>query len=305
MLTAHRTFDDRATVLALNVLPSLIARESLIARTELQKVLIPYFQAKHDQEPDVSEIIRERGRIFRREGYTDEELGVQEITLPWVGTTNTVPALFWMFVHLFAMPEYVVRVRDEVEAVVALTANSSQEGRVAVIEVSKLETHCPVLNACYQESLRLYLLNPGNRRVMKDTTLQDADNGREYLLKQGVNVQWSPGVTHYLDSVWGEGSSKFNPERFLSPTAQDDKQRRGAMLPFGGGRYLCPGRKLAVSEILGFIGVLALGYEVEGLHLPEQEYGTSPVRPSWDGTDPGFKLSRRAGWEDVTWTFVQ
>lgn len=291
-------------MLAIDIASSLVAREALAARHQLNKLLIPYYEAKHDQRPDVSDIIRERANVLRREGFNDVDLGIQEITIPWVGTTNSIPTLFWLFLQVFSRPEYVDRIRAEAEAMTSYSDGPT--GRVAVLQASKLEKHCPVLNACYQETLRVYLHPVGNRRVMTDTTITGQE-GREYLLKKGVNVQWPPMVTHFLQSVWGDDAEIFDPERFLRATPQAEKLRRGALLPFGGGRHLCPGRKFALTEILGFVSVVALGFEVEGVSVPASTnpaFGSSPRQPVWGTANPGFTLSRRVGWEDVTWKFV-
>ncbi|KAF4974548.1 hypothetical protein FZEAL_8572 [Fusarium zealandicum] len=299
------TFDEGFALLAMDIVPNLLARKSVAARSEINKILLPYYEAGHEKGSDVSDIIRGRAAALRKHGFSNEDLATQELLLPWVGSTNTIPTLFWLLVRLFSNPIYLGRVRAEIEAATSITGGPG--ARTAVVDASKLEKQCPVLNACYQESLRMYVHSIGNRRVMKDTKLQDPE-GREYLLKKGVNVQWPAMVTHFLDSVWGDDAETYNPERFLNATAQDDKSRRGAMLPFGGGRNLCPGRRFAFTEILGFVGVLSLGFEVQGLDLPDSidpMFGSAPRRPDWAGQDPGFTLSRRSGWEDVTWTFKE
>ncbi|KAF7556298.1 hypothetical protein G7Z17_g1523 [Cylindrodendrum hubeiense] len=296
------TFDKSAALLAIDIAPSLIAGSSIAARKKLNDILSPYYEAKYDQRPDTSDLMRRRGRILRREGIGAKDLGIQELLIPWVGTTNTAPTLFWLLSQIFSRPDYLLRVRDEVAAITSIEDGLGK--RIAELDSSLLEKQCPVLNACYHESLRVYVHSVGNRRIMKDTRIQDSD-GREYLLKKGTNVQWPPMVTHFIDSAWGEDPAIFNPERFLNATVQDVKNRRGAFLPFGGGKHLCPGRKFAVTEIVGFVGLLALGFEAEGLSLPESTdpiFGGAPRQPLWKNQDPGFQLRRRPGWEDVVWS---
>ncbi|CAM1505894.1 Fc.00g115310.m01.CDS01 [Cosmosporella sp. VM-42] len=298
-------FEQGVSILALGYAPTLLAPGPLKARNELNKILKPFYVAGHETRPDVSAIIQRRAELLRREGFDDDDLGVQEITLPWVGTTNTIPTLFWLFVHLFSRPEYVKRVRAEIESIA--TINIGDEGRVATLKAKEVDKQCPVLMACYREVLRMYIHNVGNRRTMKDTTIKDS-NGREYLLKKGINVQWSSSVTHTVNSVWGDDAAIFKPERFLDVTAQEEKRRRGANIPFGGGRNLCPGRNFALAENLGFIGVLAAGFEVDGVHVPESEdpiIGTGARKPVWGSTVRSARIRRRSGWQDVTWRFAE
>ncbi|KAJ4171643.1 hypothetical protein NW754_013414 [Fusarium falciforme] len=220
------TFDKSAALLAIDVAPRLIARESMAARSELNKLFLPFYEARCEEGPDVSDIVRKRTAVLRAAGYNDLDLAVQELMLPWVGSTNTIPALFWLFVNPFARPEYLEHVRAEIEAIT--TIEDGPNGRKALVDSTKFEKYCPVLNACYQETLRMYLHSVGNRRAMNDTKIQDLD-GREYLLKKGTNVQWPPMVTHFIDTVWGDDADTFNPERFMKATAQDEKARRGAL----------------------------------------------------------------------------
>lgn len=283
--------------------PDLFIRKAINARRELNKLLLNYYQNGGDRGQGVSEIIKKRTVFLRSTGFTDEDLSEMELMLLWAGVTNTAPALFWLFVHVLTNPEYTSRVQAEISAITTITTGI--EGRTATLNIKQLEKSCPFLNACLQETLRLYFHSVGNRRVMQDTKIQDAE-GRKYLLKKGCNIQWPPSVTHFASDVWGSDVESFKPERALDATPQDKKNRRGSMLSFGGGKNLCPGRKFAQTEVLAFVGIVALGFEVEGLKLPgwkDAGVGAGPRVPDWGSVDAGVRLKRRKGWEDVTWSF--
>lgn len=284
----------------------MLAPKSAAARTKIQRLLIPYYEAKYDQLPDTSDIIRKRAECLRGKGFSDEQLGRQEMLLLWAGVINTGGMLFWAMAQLFIRPEYVSRVRSEFENIVTMSQNTDG-GRIATVEATRLDKACPVLNACYQETLRYDLNAVGARSVLKDTMIKNPEDGREILLRKGALVQWALQVTGFLESVWGVDADTFDPERFLHLSPQDEKLRRAALIPFGGGKHLCPGRFLASAEILGFLGVLATGFEVEDMGLPDSanpKMGAAPRQAVWGARDPGFKLRRRVGWEDVTWEFI-
>ncbi|KAF4997082.1 hypothetical protein FDECE_12193 [Fusarium decemcellulare] len=305
MFPASIKFEDGAAALSINIAPELLAAEAIRARKKLNVILEPFFVARYENNPDVSGIIRERAKILREEGFDNHDLGVQEITLPWVAATNTMPAIFWLFVHIFSRPDMVQRVRGEIEATAAIT--HTEEGRVATLSAKDLDKRCPYLHACYREMLRFVIHITGNRRVEKDTTIKDSE-GREYLLTKGTHIQWPSSLTHSLDTIWGDDAGSFNPERFLNVSAQDEKRRRGANIPFGGGKHLCPGRQFAMAESLGFVGVLAAGFEVEGVALPDSEdppIGLGTRKPVYGSKSRGAKITRRVGWEDVTWRFIE
>ncbi|QPC69441.1 hypothetical protein HYE68_000193 [Fusarium pseudograminearum] len=297
-----REYDKQALLVAIG-LPSFMTKAAINARLKLNNLLLPYYKNGDNHEKGASEIIQQRASYLRKTGFTDDDLSHMELMILWVGVTNTAPVLFWLFVHVLTSADYTSRVRAEIQAITIIT--ETPEGRKATFDTRLLEKSCPFLNACYQECLRHYSHSIGNRRVMQDTEIQDS-KGRSYLLKKGVNVQWPPPVTHFNIEIWGQDAEIFRPERFMDVTPQDEKKRRGAMLSFGGGKHLCPGRKFAYTELLGLVGVIALGFEVKGLELPESKYagvGIGGKMPDWENMEKGFGFKRREGWEDVTWVF--
>lgn len=161
------------------------------------------------------------------------------------------------------------------------------------IEIEKLK-NCKLLNSTFQEIQRVKQHGNAVRFVVSDTVL----DGK--LLKAGSVIQIPSSVLH-TSSSWGEDAKEFNPRRFLD-IDERDARRRGFM-PFGGGRNLCPGRHLAVTETLGFVAAFVLGFEMEGAQRVGnrlQKLGFGCRKP--DG-DLRVKIVRRKGFEDVGWRF--
>lgn len=248
--------------------------------------------------------MKNRAALHRRLGLPDADFCMPEYSIAFAATSNTIATLCWFFLNVFESPERVERIREEVGV---LTAVEGEAGaRRATVDISRLDKECPTLFACYRETLRLYSDTLGNRRVMEDTTLRDPATGREYLLRKGLNVQWPARLPHLMSSIWGPDAHLFRPDRWLDETTSaDEKQRRAAMIPFGGGKTLCPGRYFAQAENLGLVAAVALGFVVEGAGAPGAGVaymGTAMKRPEGDSS-AGVKLRRREGWEDVTWDF--
>lgn len=303
-LTRTRNFEKGIGLLALGVAPSLIAPDALAARKRGQAKLKQYYADRLDEGPDVSALIKNRAALHRRLGLPDDTLSIPEYAIAFAATSNTIGVLAWFFLNVFESPELVERIRDEVE--VATAVESSDAGRrTATVDISRLDKECPTLFACYRETLRLYADTVGNRRAMQDTTLRDPSTGREYLLRKGITVQWPARLPHALESVWGPDARSFRPDRWLEATSAKERKRRVAMIPFGGGKTLCPGRYFAQAENLGLVAAVALGFEVEGAAAPKggvAYMGTAMKRPE-DDWSPGVRLRRREGWENVTWEF--
>ncbi|KAK2043622.1 cytochrome P450 [Colletotrichum somersetense] len=307
------TFDADLPVLMLGIMPSITAKKCYNARKRLQAALADYYGNNRDYHEDASQIVKNRAAILRKHGISGEDIGVFEVALTHVATSNTIPTLFWFMAYIFSRPELVERLRDEVLPVI----QHSGSGDVT-IDIGALDERCPLLVSCYRESIRMSSKGMGNRKVMEDTTITDG-NGRSYLLKKGCNVQMSSQVMHRLEKSWGPDSSSFVPERFIANSskayAESEKIKRASFIPFGGGRHLCPGRNFAFAENLGFVASLLAGFEVLTLdenmeqtdRVPEHascSMTSAAVKPVDNGAGYGVRIRKREGWENVKWKYI-
>ncbi|KAF9876143.1 prostacyclin synthase [Colletotrichum karsti] len=298
-------FDENLAILGANFAPNLLAPKAVAARHRMRALLRPFYADHLDENPDVASIVKGRANALRGRGIPSDELGFTEYLLPWAATTNTIPMTFWFLLNVFSKPEYVERIRKEVSAITTMD-KTAHGGHDATLYTSEMETACPFLTACYREVLRLYVAQVSNRRVMEDLTLDDAD-GRQYLLKKDTNLQWATSVTHLMPEVWGDDVTTFRPERFLYATAEEERRRRGFMLPFGGGKHLCPGRFFAQTEITGFVAAMALGFDVQDVKVPPAgvpALAAAARHPAKGQGNFEIKISRRKDWENVNWRFV-
>ncbi|KAK0646535.1 cytochrome P450 [Cercophora newfieldiana] len=297
-------FDLGVAALALNVMPSVVAAEAYKARQVLWETLYPFYKAEHWRRDDVSPLMRMRGEKLTREGIPWDQLAKIEINIPWASVTNTVPDLFWLLVNIFSKPHILERFRAEAAELATMTIDT-HGGRLGCIDADQLEKKT-YINAVYWETHRLYNENLGNRRVMSDTTLRDPMDGQIYVLQKGINVQFVTGAPHRDPAIWGPDVDVYRPERWLEATPAEEKAMRSSLFPFGGGRNLCPGRAFAISESLGLMSALALGFEIDGAKVPDVTAptpGGAMRRPVWGSVDPSIRIRRRSGFEDVSWSF--
>ncbi|KAL2877214.1 hypothetical protein SGCOL_007610 [Colletotrichum sp. CLE4] len=306
-------FESDLPVLMLGIAPSITARRCYQARARLQAALGEYYGRDRDSHKDTSQIVKNRASVLRAHGIPGKEVGIFEVALLHVATSNTIPTLFWFMVYVFKSPELVGRLRDELLPV----AQHGGNGEVT-LDIGTLEDRCPLLVRCYREAVRISSKGMGNRRVLEDTTISDG-NGRSYLLKKGCNVQLSSQVSHSLEKVWGQNNESFDPDRFIVKTGKEnsetEKLKRAAYIPFGGGRHLCPGRNFAFAENLGFVASLLLGFEVVPLDRSMEPTVEVPVaaecsmtgaavKPANDGEGYGVRVRRREGWEGMKWRYI-
>ncbi|GJC91528.1 prostacyclin synthase [Colletotrichum higginsianum] len=206
----HRTYESGLGKLQYGWISKFIAGKALEARKKIVTGLVGYYMRKLDQGPTVSAVIKGRAEFWRSFGLSDIMLGAMD-SLPASSTVNTAPSMFWLIVNVFAESKYLSAVRKEVEGANVITITQEGDKRIATVDVPELGKSCHYLVACYRETLRMENTVTGSRTVTsKDTTITDHETGREYLLKEGVEVQWSASVMH-KKSIWGEDSEKYNP----------------------------------------------------------------------------------------------
>ncbi|KAH8599917.1 cytochrome P450 [Bisporella sp. PMI_857] len=309
-------YEGGAASLLAKPFPSLTARRPYYARDKLQKALRAYLQAGHDQNSDVSSVIKQRIAINRQWGLPPSDVADHELGMLFVSITNAIPTLFWMVCYVFRDQQLVKDLREEVRGI--LEERQGEDGRrQCVLAIAKFSTSCPLLVSSYQEVIRLTNRQMGTRKLTDDTILEytptDKEGGqpRTYLLKRGASVQMPVRVTHYLADVWGDDAYTFKPRRWITSREQERVQKR-AFNPFGGGKHLCPGRHFAYAEVLGAIAALVLGFEIatpEGgkIAVPpiNSNFAEAVGKPLPDVQQSMLaKIRRREGWENVRWTFV-
>ncbi|KAK4449078.1 cytochrome P450 [Podospora aff. communis PSN243] len=302
--------------LTTGVLPSVIAPAGHRARALIARVLTEYYSGKNDQDPSASVFVGARATALRNRNISDEDIGKIEMMVPFAALTNTVPSLFWLFSFIVSRPDLMLQLRDEVER--GIVKREGDEVTVTA-STSAIEERCPLLWACYRETLRTTVHQVSSRVAMQDVTLNDAE-GRQYLLKKDAVVQMSIGSLNELEEYWGPNPADFEPTRFLdfanrSKAAEgrgSPKAMRAAFIPFGGGLHLCPGRMFAAAEMMAFTSTMLLGYDVEPLdgkkwNLPPfgpRSLIDAVAKPANNGEGFGIRIRRRQGWENVRWKYA-
>ncbi|KAF4439683.1 putative phenylacetyl-CoA ligase, partial [Fusarium austroafricanum] len=236
------------------------------ARNLLQKVVCNWYANDHDiHDPSVSTLVRNRAGALRRHSLTGHEIGKFEVILPNVATLNAVPTFYWLLLYILDRPDLLARIRAEIEDAAIITIHNGN--RRVSFNIAEFDVKLPLLVSCYRETMRLVNQSISMRRILQDTSITTPE-GTTYLLKKGTDLQLPAGVAHYEQSVWGSDAKLFKPERFLASakgSAEDERKRKAAYIPFGGGRHLCPGRNFAFAEIIGFTSALLLGFEIEAV----------------------------------------
>jgi cytochrome P450 len=179
-----------------------------------------------------------------QEGFADQELRDQIITMLIAGHETTASSLAWTFYLLSRHPWAWQRLRDEVDQVLG----------------GHLPTHADLprlvwTRTLFEESLRLHppvWLIP--RRAV------NADQVGGYNIPACSDVLISPYILHRHPKYW-EQPDIFIPERFSG--GQPSKQHRYIYLPFGAGPRTCVARSFAMMEALLILTMVTQKYRLE------------------------------------------
>ncbi|PHH86722.1 hypothetical protein CDD83_9832 [Cordyceps sp. RAO-2017] len=290
---------------------SVTNADAFRSREKLQAALGQYYGSRGDEDGTVAAVTSARAAVLRKHGLPDSEIGRFEASLLQLATGNTIPTTFWMVANVFTRPDVVRRLRAELEPLARREAGSD----AVTVNITRFDEACPLLVSCYRESIRLSNHALCVRRVMEETVVSDG-RGASYLLKKGADVQIPAGFTHRAEDVWGADAAAYEADRFVNNqarlSAQAEKNKRSAYIPFGGGKHLCPGRNFAFAEILGASAALVLAFDLsadgEGAPVRLPPMATTTImggasKPDRLGDGMSLVVKRRPGWENVTFAF--
>ncbi|KAK5062928.1 hypothetical protein LTR84_005004 [Exophiala bonariae] len=298
--------------LLLNLFPAYTARTAYKGREALAAAYIRYLDLGYEKLG--STITQERIAVGRKHGFTVPNLARSEISFLFAGIINTTFASFWIILHIFARPQLLREVRAELES--NALANYNESPNIRSLQISKVNKACPLLLAVFRETLRLHSDVLSSRVVTTDTMLQD-----RYFLRKGSVLQISGGIMHADTRIWGDNVHEFHPERFLNSSSghvssglkheesRSEKQRSvhpAAFRAFGGGATLCPGRHFAQAEILGFVAMVILRFDIDSveggdLKVPEKKVDVLPIHILEPKEKVLVSMSDRTDWSQVQW----
>ena len=233
--------------------PSILARESLLAREQL---LIPAFERyfAEDGHLEGSMLVQKRHEHNTSHGLRGRDVAATEVGQMVASVTNSVASAFWMVYYIFSSRAVLEECRAEVEKLVQVDESSG----VRTVDLAEVKTLCPVLFSTWQETLRYVHIGISARVAIEDIMLDG-----KYLLKKGATVMTAYPVQHSDASVWGPTVGQFDHRRFVREPGSGGKRKPpNSFRPFGGGAVLCPGRHFVTTEVMAFAALLLLRFDL-------------------------------------------
>ena len=213
-----------------------------------------------------SRLNRGRQQLYREVGVSLDGAIRFNLGFLFASSSNAIPAAAWMLFHLLDpnTPDKTLLPDVMAEIQTAILPDGS-------LDIPKL-VELPLLVSIVWEILRLYVDILVMRELNEDIALPlDEDGKRQLTLRKGEFAFVPTYMTHRSELYWGsDPTATFNGRRFLKTDA-DGKQvfttslADGALLPFGGGKWICPGRVFVKQELLVTIAILLTRYDFKVL----------------------------------------
>jgi sterol 14-demethylase len=170
----------------------------------------------------------------------------------------------WTIIELARDPEWLARVREEVDAVY------ERDGGISYQSLRDVE----VLERVIKEVLRLH---PPLVILMRGV-LADLDVGG-YTVPAGRLVAISPAVSHATPELFNR-PEQFDPSRY-GPGREEDAEPFG-WIPFGGGAHRCSGSAFAMMQLKAITSTLLRNWSFELVDSPasyQHDYTKLVVQP--------------------------
>ncbi|CAI0435328.1 unnamed protein product [Linum tenue] len=164
------------------------------------------------------------------------------------GTDTAAAALVWTMTYLMKNPTAMEKAQEEVRQVVG-----RDKGFVDEQDVKQL----PYLKAVVKETMRL---QPPAPLLIRESNEDCILGGYTIPPKTVVHVNvYAIGRDR---EIWGDDSEEFRPERFMEKSVDDNKKGLDFdMVPFGGGRRMCPGMHMGLAIVHLTLANLLYGFD--------------------------------------------
>ncbi|PQM43103.1 geraniol 8-hydroxylase-like [Prunus yedoensis var. nudiflora] len=163
------------------------------------------------------------------------------------GTDTTSATLEWAMAELLRDPEKLSKAQQELEQII---------GKGKPVEEADI-ARLPYLQAIIKETFRLHPAAPFLLPRKADSDVEICG----YIVPKGAQVFVNAWAIGRDPSIWDNPSS-FMPERFLGLDDQIDVTGKNfELIPFGGGRRICPGLPLAMRILPLMLGSLVNSFD--------------------------------------------
>lgn len=234
--------------------------------TDALLALIAVRRARYEEMPGDVLGMMINARDEEGRALSDEQILAHMYILLIAGHETSTSLAAWLLYLLAIHPDYLSRVRAELDAVLG-----DRTGPISLDDIRALR----VLGNALTEAGRLHApVAIAPRGVVKDFEFAG------YHVPAGTRVYYSPSGAHRLPEVFPD-PERFDPDRFAPPREEDRRTPYGLVI-FGGGPRICIGVNMATVEIKAFAAHVFRRYDLHplpGQDIAQLYYGVTGIIP--------------------------
>ncbi|KAH6982363.1 cytochrome P450 6A1 [Ilyonectria sp. MPI-CAGE-AT-0026] len=166
----------------------------------------------------------------------------------FAGQLNSGINSAWLFIELANNPDWMEKVRKEIDAAVAKHRTSADQTPVDILStltIKDWESGFPIIDICLRETIRFQLVGTAFRKNLSGKDLPIGKT-KEIIPKDAFAIYHVDDV-HFDATIYTE-PNKWDPSRFL-PNRAEDRKKPISYIGWGAGRHLCLGMRFAKLEM--------------------------------------------------------
>ncbi|KAL5714272.1 flavonoid 3',5'-hydroxylase [Ranunculus cassubicifolius] len=231
----------------------------------LNNMLKDHIKTKHErkEKPDLVDVLMENRDNIENERLTDTNMKALLLNFFAGGFETSSSTIEWALTEMMKNPRILIRAQAEMDQIV---------GRNRRVEESDIP-NLPYLQAICKETFRKH---PSTPLSLPRVSLEPCEvNG--YCIPKGTRLNINIWAIGRDPNIW-ENPLEFDPDRFLSGENAkiDPSGNHFELIPFGAGRRICAGARMAVVIVEYLLGTLVQSFDwklpdgVEEINMEEK-----------------------------------
>ncbi|OTA57644.1 putative cytochrome p450 [Hypoxylon sp. EC38] len=262
--------------------PSFLSHDMSKPRPRIIVALKRYFKIPRDKRANgATWLINSREDEAKALGIDDDNFAIVLFHLYFAINTNTRKTVFWLLTYLVHNPSLLESYRQE--------TGPAFSGQDLVYPLYIQDpANCPQVDAIWHETLRLSGWSASVRLIKENTII----GGK--LMSRGNRVLVPHRLLHFDESIFGENTHAFRPERWQ----KENLARSPPWRLFRGGKTMCSGQFLARFSVTTFVATLLRRFNIEKVgnpSFPQADEGRPVlgIMPIKEGHDFNVRLLPR------------
>ncbi|KAK8468387.1 hypothetical protein PHAVU_006G015400 [Phaseolus vulgaris] len=216
----------------------------------LTNIIEEHVKSSHERKgkPDFLDVVMTNGEDPSQERLSFSNIKALLLNLFTAGTDTSTSIIEWALAEMLKNPNILIRAQKEMDEVV---------GRERVVLESDLPK-LPYLQAICKETYRMHPSTP----LSVPRVATEACNVNGYYIPKNTRLNVNIWAIGRDPNVWSN-PLEFNPERFLRGKSAkvDPSGVDFELIPFGGGRRICAGDRMAIVVIQYILGSLVHSFD--------------------------------------------